>query len=255
MLEFFGFPDARTAIIVMIGFFVAGLAKGAFGLGMPFFGMPIMTFAISFQSALGMFAVPNFTANFQQMLMGGRIVYFFRRFAWLLATTLVTVPFSVQYMVTIDQATCLLVFGSLAFLFAGVQMFPVSFTVSPAQERWMNPIVGLLCGALAGLSGLYGPILIVYFMALRLSKEDFVAAISLMYFMGSLAIYGALAYAHVLTFELLAASAVGAVIIGLMVHFGQFVRQHINEARYRKLILLLLMAIGIEMILRSQSIG
>jgi uncharacterized membrane protein YfcA len=255
VLEFFGFPDATTAVVVMIGFFAAGLAKGTFGLGMPFFGMPVMATVISLPTSLAMFAVPNFTANFQQMLMGGRIVVYLRRFAWLVVTMLATIPFSVQYMVTIDPATGLLVFGSLAFAFAGAQMLPIAFTINAQQERWLNPIVGLLCGVLAGLSGLYGPILIVYFLALRLPKDDFVAALSLMYFTGSIAIYGALTYAQVLTLQVLAASAVGAVIIGLMVHFGQFVRNHINEARYRKLILILLMAIGVEMMWRSQSLG
>lgn len=249
----FGFDSVSTALIVLAGFFAAGLAKGTFGLGMPFFGMPVMTAAIPFQTALAMFVVPNFTANFQQMLMGGKIVVYLRRFGWLLFTMMATVPFSVQMIVGIDQDTCLLVFGVLAVVFAAAQMFPFSFTVTPAQERWLSPLMGLLSGLLAGLSGLYGPPLIVYLMALRLPKDDFVAALSLMYFLGSIALYGALAFAQVLTLKVLAASAMGAVIIGVMVYFGQFVRARIDEARYRKLILLMLMAIGVEMAWRGLS--
>jgi uncharacterized membrane protein YfcA len=249
--EVFGFPDLATALIVLAGFFAAGLAKGTFGLGMPFFGMPVMTAAIPFQTALAMFAVPNFTANFQQMLMGGRIVVYVRRFGWLLVTMLATIPVSVQFLVKVDQATCLLVFGVLSVAFAGAQMFPMAFTIPPGRERWLNPLVGLGAGALAGVSGLYGPVLIVYLMALRLPKDDFVAALSLMYFLGSVSLYAALAVAQVLTPQVLAASAVGAVIIGVMVYFGQFVRRRIAEERYRKLILLLLMAIGAEMVWRA----
>ena len=253
LFDIFGFDDIATITIVLAGFFAAGLAKGTFGLGMPFFGLPVMTVAIPFQTALGMFVVPNFTANFQQMLMGGKIVLYLRRFTWLLVTMLASVPFSVQFLLKADQATCLLIFGVLSVAFAGVQMFPMSFTITAERERWLNPFVGLLAGALAGVSGLYGPVLIVYLMALRLPKDDFVAALSLMYFLGSVALYGTLAAAQVLTLQVLAASAVGAVVIGIMVHFGQYVRERIDEARYRKLILLLLMAIGIEMVWRSFS--
>jgi uncharacterized membrane protein YfcA len=249
----FGFDDVTTLLIVLAGFLVAGLAKGTFGLGMPFFGMPVMTLAIPFQTALAMFVVPNFTANFQQMLMGGKIFVYLRRFGWLLFTMLATVPVSVQFLLKVDQATCLMVFGVLAVSFAAVQMIPMAFTVTSSRERWLSPVMGFLAGALAGVSGLYGPILIVYLMALRLPKDDFVAALSLMYFLGSIALYGALAVAHVLTAQVLAASAVGAIIIGVMVHFGQFVRARINEARYRKLILVLLMAIGVEMVWRATS--
>ena len=249
----FGFDDVKALLILLAGFLAAGLAKGTFGLGMPFFGIPVMTLAMPFQTALAMFVVPNFTANLQQMLMGGKIFVYLRRFGWLLFTMLASVPISVQFLLKIDQATCLMVFGVLSISFAFLQIMPMAFTVTPSRERWLNPVMGLLAGALAGVSGLYGPILIVYLMALRLPKDDFVAALSLMYFAGSIALYGALVVAQVLTLQVLAISAVGAVIIGVMVHFGQFVRAHINEARYRKLILVLLMAIGVEMVWRASS--
>ncbi len=251
LFDLFGFDDTRTILIVLAGFLAAGMAKGVFGLGMPFFGMPVLTFAVPFQTALAMFVVPNFTANFQQMLMGGKIVLYLRRFAWLLVAMLVSIPFSVQFLVNVDQDTCLLVFGILAALFAGLQMLPLRFTVRPDQERWLNPVMGLLSGGLAGVSGLYGPVLILYFMALRLPKDDFVAALSLMYFSGSIGLYGALAVADVLTLHVLAVSAVGAVIIGTMVHFGQSIRSRINEARYRRLILGFLIVIGVEMVWRA----
>lgn len=252
MLEdIFGIPDTRTAIIVALGFLAAGVAKGTFGLGMPFFGIPVLTLAIPFQTALAMFVVPNFTANFQQMLMGGSIRAHAKRFAWLLIPMLLTIPISVQFLVKIDQDTCLMVFGVLSIVFASIQMFPVSFVISPERERWLSPLVGLMAGALAGLSGLYGPILIIYLMALRLPKDDFVAVLSLMYFLGSIALYGALAVTNILTLHVLAVSALGAVLIGVMVYFGQFIRKRINEARYRKLVLILLMAIGVEMTWRA----
>ncbi len=249
--EIFGFDNLTTALIVLAGFFAAGLAKGTFGLGMPFIGIPVMTLAIPFQTSVAMFVVPNFTANFQQMLMGGKIVVYLRRFRWLLVTMLISVPFSVQFLIKVDQDICLVVFGGLAVVFAVVQMLPMALTVTPEQERWLNPVMGLFAGALAGVSGLYGPVLIIYFMALRLSKDDFVAALSLMYFLGSAALYGTLAVAQILTVQVVAASAVGAVIIGVMVYLGQFVRARINEARYRKLILVLLIGIGVEMVWRA----
>lgn len=251
--DIFGFPDATTALIVALGFLAAGVAKGTFGLGMPFFGMPVMTAVIPFQTALAMFAVPNFTANFQQMLMGGGIKAHFKRFFWLLVTMSISVPISVQFMLKVDQDTCLMVFGVLAVIFAGAQLLPLNFTVSPSRERWLNPIIGLMAGALAGVSGLYGPVLIVYLMALRLPKDDFVAVLSLMYFLGSVTLYGALAVSHVLTPQVLAASAVGAVVIGIMVHYGQYLRKRINQERYRFLILILLVAIGLEMTWRALS--
>ena len=104
---------------------------------------------------------------------------------------------------------------------------------------------------MSGISGVYGPPLIVYLVALRLPKEEFVAAISLMYFLGSVTLYSTLALHGVLTGPVLIASAIGATVVaGMMVIAGKL-RQRIDEARYRKLILGLLIVLGLDMIRRG----
>ncbi|MCB2108723.1 MAG: sulfite exporter TauE/SafE family protein, partial [Rhodobacteraceae bacterium] len=236
-----------AAAMVLLGFIAGGTAKGLFGLGMPFVGMPVMVFAIPFPTALALFLVPNFTANGQQMLAGGNFKRNLKRWFWLYAPMLVIVPFAIQFLVRIDQSRSILGLGLVSFVFAVLQMFPVAARIDPRHERWMNPVVGVVSGLLAGVSGLYGPVLIIYLMALRLPKDDFVASLSLMYFLGSFAIYGSLAFASVIDLEVIVVSALGGIIIGAMLIVGQRLRARIDEARYRKLILVLLMVMGADM--------
>ncbi|MDX2224301.1 MAG: sulfite exporter TauE/SafE family protein [Rhodospirillaceae bacterium] len=244
-------PDTAAVAAVALGFVAGGLAKGVFGLGMPLVGLPVMVLAIPYPTAVALFLVPNFTANGQQMFEGGRLAANLRRFATLIVPMLAVIPLSVKLLVSISAETSLLVLGGLCVIFAVYQMFPLSFDCPPQRERWLNPIVGVIAGALAGLSGIYGPVLIVYLMALRMPKDDFVAALSMMYFMGSVMIAAMLAREAVITLEVLAASAVGAAIIGAMMVLGRIVRRRIDEARYRKLILVLLMVMGADMIRRG----
>jgi hypothetical protein len=244
-------PDAAAVAALVMGFVAGGLAKGVFGLGMPLVGLPVMVLAIPYPVAVALFLVPNFTANGQQMFEGGRLAANLRRFAMLWVPMLAVIPVSVKLLVSISAATSLLVLGTLCVIFAAAQMFPLAFQCPPGRERWMSPLVGVVAGALAGISGIYGPVLIVYLMALRLPKDDFVAALSMMYFLGSVVIAAMLAREAVVTLEVLAASAAGAAIIAAMMALGRVVRRRVDEARYRKLILVLLAVMGADMIRRS----
>jgi hypothetical protein len=245
------FPDLGSALLVLLGFVMGGLAKGVFGLGMPFVGLPFMVMAIPFQTALALFLVPNFTANGQQMFGGGRFVARLKRWAPLIGPMLVVIPFSVTILVKIDQPTAILILGVVSVAFAALQIMPFTADVSPRHERWLSPIVGLCAGSLAGISGLYGPVVIIYLMALRIPKDEFVASMGLIYFTGSVALYGSLAAFAVITRDVLIVSAVGAGIIGAMILLANRIRRRIAEARYRKMVLVILMIMGADMIRRG----
>jgi hypothetical protein len=245
------FPDLPSALFVLLGFVAGGLAKGVFGLGMPFVGLPFMVMAIPFQTAIALYLVPNFTANGQQMFGGGKFLVHMRRWAGLMVPMLAVIPFSVKILVTIDQSTAVLILGVVSVVFALLQIMPFAATIDPRHERWLGPIVGLTAGALAGISGLYGPVVIIYLMALRVPKEEFVASMGLIYFMGSVALYGSLAAFSIITLDVLTVSALGAVVIGAMILLAERIQARIAEARYRTSILLLLMIMGVDMVRRG----
>jgi hypothetical protein len=236
---------------VLLGFVAGGLAKGVFGLGMPFVGLPFMVMAIPFQTALALFLVPNFTANGQQMFAGGKFFVHLKRWVGLLVPMLVVIPVSVNVLLRINPPTAILILGVVSMVFALLQIMPFAAAIDPRHERWLNPIVGVCAGALAGISGLYGPVVIIYLMALRVPKDDFVASMGLIYFMGSVALYGALAAFAVVTRDVLIVSTIGAAVIGLMIVLANRIRRRIAEERYRKLILILLMLMGADMVRRG----
>lgn len=243
--------DLLSVLILVAGFAIGGLAKGVFGLGMPFMALPIFVIVLPYQVAVALFLVPNFTANFQQAVRKGVWRVNLKRFLWLIIPMLIIVPFAVQVLVRIDQQTGLLILGLISLIFVFSQVQPIKLTLQATAEKVWNPVVGIAAGVLCGLSGLYGPVLIVYLLALRIPKDEFVSALALMYFLGSFALYGSLAFAEVLTLEVAAISAAGAIIIALMIFVGQKLRDRLDEDRYRKLVLLLLFLVGCDLIRRS----
>ncbi|MFL2769895.1 MAG: sulfite exporter TauE/SafE family protein [Rhodospirillaceae bacterium] len=246
-------PELNLYSLVVIAgsFALGGLTKGTFGLGMPMLALPVLVFVVPYQIAVALFVIPNITANLQQALHQGRWKNNLRRYLWLILPMLVTILFSVQILVRIEQKTGLLILGLISLVFVVTQAFPIKFGFRASWERWLNPLVGVAAGALCGISGLYGPILIVYLMAQRLPKEEFVSALSLMYLMGSIPLAAGLASAGFLTGEVVATSFAGAAIIGFMILIGKRFRDRLNEARYRKLILGLLFLIGCTLLRRA----
>lgn len=243
--------DLATGLVIAAGFALGGLAKGTFGLGMPFLALPVLVLVLPYQIAIALFLVPNFTANFQQAMRLGLWRQNLKRFLWLLIPMLVVIPFMVQVLIRIEQQTGLLILGLISLTFVATQVFPYKLIINATWQKRLNPVVGTAAGVLCGVSGLYGPVLIVYLLALRIPKDEFVSALALMYFLGSFPLYGSLAFANVLTLEVAIVSAIGAVIIGAMILIGQKIRDRLNEERYRHLILVLLFCIGVDLLRRA----
>lgn len=243
--------NGLTLLIIAAGFAVGGLVKGTFGLGMPFLAMPILVTVLPYQIAVALFLVPNFTANFQQAVRKNLWRENLRRYAWLILPMLVIIPLTAQILIQIEQETGLLILGVISLVFVFTQILPVKLVVEQARERWLNPVVGVAAGVLCGFSGLYGPVLIVYLLALRIPKDEFVSALALMYFLGSFALYGSLAVANIITLDVVIVSAAGAVIIGGMIIVGQRLRDRLDEDKYRKLVLALLFLVGCDLIRRG----
>ncbi len=246
-------PDINlaTLIVISLGFALGGLAKGTFGLGMPLLALPVLVTVLPYQVAVALFVVPNLTANFQQAVRKGLWRQNLKRYAGLIVPMLITIPFVVQVLVRIDQKTGMLILGLISLAFVATQVTSVKLTLPRHWERVGHPITGVAAGILCGLSGLYGPVLIVYLLALRVAKDEFVSALALMYFLGTFPLYGSLALENVLTLEVAAYSVYGAVIIGLMILAGQKIRDRLDEERYRKLILGALFVIGCDLLRRA----
>ena len=243
--------DLYTILVMTAGFALGGLSKGVFGLGMPIMAMPVLVTVLPYQVAVAVFLVPNFTANFQQAIRKGMWRQNLRRYKWLIVPLLLTVPPTVQILVRIEQDTGLMILGFISLAFVLSQVLPIQPTIDASRERWFSPLVGVGAGIVGGISGLYGPILMTYLLALRVPKDEFVSALALMYFLGSFPLYGSLAAAKVLTLEVAAVSLAGALVIGLMILVGQRIRDRLDEERYRKLVLGLLFIIGCGLLRRA----
>jgi len=230
--------------------FGAGLIKGLMGVGMPLFAVPVLVTFMDLPTAVVTMMVPVFVTNFQQALQARQPAAIVRRFAGLLVPMIGCAIFSALYLITIDLTTGSLVLGIVVIVFALFQMSRLRWTIAPRLETWLNPPIGALAGILGGASNLFGPPLIMYLVALKLDKDEFVGAIAVFFLIGSVALYVTLFANGVLTTAGVLLSAAAAVPAVIATYAGNYLRRFIDQRQFERALLVVLILIGANLMRR-----
>jgi hypothetical protein len=249
-LDFSQFGSTALAIGAA-AFFAGGTVKGVIGLGLPLVAVPVLASAMDPKLAVAMMSVPVLSSNAWLVLRGGRFRATVRRFWPLILSLTGFTVLSAQLLVEIDAATASLVLGFAVTGFCAMQLFPIRRRVSKRAERWLNPGIGAVAGLMGGISNFFGPPLIGYLIALRLEKDAFVAAVTLFFIFGGVPLYGSLAWHGVLTAQVLAASAMAAVVVLIGVAFGTRLRRVVRQETFQKILIGALFVIGLNLMRRG----
>src|SRR5215475_13937183 len=80
--------DVVQMLVIAGAFIVAGIAKGAIGMGMPPIAIGLMSFAVPLESAIAIMVVPTLFTNFWQAIYGGHFRPLVRRFGVMAVTAM-----------------------------------------------------------------------------------------------------------------------------------------------------------------------
>ena len=83
--------------------------------------------------------------------------------------------------------------GLLLMVYAGLGLTSVRFSVAPAAERWLGPLIGVLTGLLTAATGVFAIPAVPYLGALGLDKDDLIQALGLSFTASTIALAAALA--------------------------------------------------------------
>ncbi len=231
-------------------FLLGGLVKGTLGVGLPLVVVPLLSLILSSPTAIALVSVPVVVSNVLQVWQATPETRQARRFAPLIVclvlATIVTVPMTLALSA---KALNAMVAGAVLLAVATMAFNPV-LVIDPKHEGRFSAGVGLLSGLLGGVSSLTGPVVITYLMSLRLSREQFVGSISLIYLWAMLPMYIALAAVGRLGVSELGLSvlASGPMFAGMWA--GRHLRGHLSEDLFRKLLLVFLSLLALALILK-----
>jgi hypothetical protein len=238
-------------VVLTLGLFVAGACKGILGLGLPLIGVPVLATFLPMRDVVAILWLPMMWANAVQAFQGGDAGAPFRRFWPVMAMMAAGAWVGTILLVSLDDHLLLGIVGGIVVVFSTLSLAHPRFTLPARFERPAGIGIGVAVGVLLGVSLHMGPLLAIYFVAIGLSKEDFIHAIGATFFAGVVIIgilyvaYGVFAWHHVaLTIGATVPVAVGGWV-------GQRLRARVDEERFRKALFVLLILIGANLIRRA----
>jgi len=243
--------SVEVAALAGLALMTGGAVKGTTGLGLPLVAVPLLTYLMGLTRATELMVIPIIVSNLAQSFQGGNFRETCRRFWSLLVPMVLSIIASAYVLVQLPERVLDLMLGVTLLVLPPLIHFGRRLKVTSRGERWLSPIVGLVSGALGGFSTIFGPPVMLYLRALGMGKTEFVAAVSLIYFVGSLGIligiYG-LGPGRLGSLWLSCAATL-PVLLGLWL--GQRLHRHLSEERFAQVLLIALLVFGLSFIARA----
>ena len=246
----FGFEPAMLAIIAA-AVLAGGVVKGVTGVGLPIVFIAIMLHFLHPHAVLALVIAPIMVTNLWQAAAAGDMWAPVRRFWPMAACLLVSVWFSARLVVAMEPDVLFGALGVCVVIFSAATLVRPGRGLTPAAERWLGPLAGLAGGFLGGISTIWGPPMMMFFVMLRLPKETFVRTVGFLWFAASIPLLTAYVDIGIVTAETLPGSLFACVpgMIGLWI--GTRIRRRIDQETFRRVMLVALFLIGLNLIRRA----
>ncbi len=246
-------PDLDPLLLAWcaLALFLGGAIKGTLGVGIPLVAVPLLALAMPVPFAVALMPVPILLANVWQAFYGGHFLGAVRRFWALILALVIGTVIGAQILASVDPRTLYAVVGGIVVVFSLTGYFQEALRLPPRGERALAPVVGTVSGLLGGLSTMFGPPLIMFLIALRLPKDEFVGAIAVLYLCGIVVFTLALGVLEVMGSRELLHSALASAPVFLGVLAGQLLRARLDQDIFRKGLLVTLLVTGAALVRRA----
>jgi uncharacterized membrane protein YfcA len=246
-------PDLTllTLALALFALTLGGFSKGVLGVGLPMVAVPILSTFTPIRDVVAILYFPILATNVWQAFSGGYLTVTLKRFWPMLLIMTATIWLGTWSLVRLDAAVISMLLGCAVAVFAVASLVKPSFRVSERFERPASLLAGAVGGFFGGMALIGGPPVIMLMVALHMKKEEFIGAMGLIYLTMlipagfTLTGLGVLESRHVIPGLLTLIPVLASLAL------GQWVRGKINQDRFRKVLLISMVLIGLNLIRRG----
>lgn len=229
-----------------------GIVKGVTAIGLPIVTMVIVINFVSPQTALALITVPLLITNIWQAMRAGDLMYSVRRFWPLIIMFLGCLYIGTLIAASVGSNTLFLLIGISVIIFTGSQLFkPSQKPLGPIAQRFLGPVAGALGGVLGGISTIWGPPMMMYLFMLHMTKDQWAQSVATIWLIGAIPLTlfywqnGVLNPGNIWL-------SIGACVPGMIgILIGERIRGYVNEEIFRKVLLVVLLIVGLNLIRRA----
>ena len=244
-----GLPVGLFVAAMVITLF-AGFVKGAVGFAMPMILVSAFAVFLPKELALAGLILPTLVTNLSQAFRQGvgPAVETARTYWRFLIATVVFIAVAAPFAEAIPQAVYLLMLGVPITVFAALQLMGRSLAIPVRNRGRAEWGLGVIGGLYGGVSGIWGPPLLVLLLSTGADKLQMIRAQGVVFLIGAVALLlshlgTGLANAQTLGFS--AALSVPA-LAGL--YAGYWVQDRLDQGRFRRWTQGLLVVTGLNMV-------
>ena len=245
-------PDMTPAAFwaaLAIGAF-SGFVKGAVGFAMPMIMISAFSSFLPPDQALAGLILPTIATNVSQSLRQGlpAAVATTRHYHRFLIATLVMLVASAQFVAVISQALFLMLLGLPITVFAALQLMGRKLALRLEHRHRAEWILGAIGGLYGGVSGVWGPPLLVYLLSIGTDKVETVRVQGVIFMIGAVVLLAAHLGTGVMDAPNFAFSA--ALILPAMAGqaAGFAIQDRLDQARFRRWTQGLLVLTGLNLV-------
>ncbi|MGE8562345.1 MAG: sulfite exporter TauE/SafE family protein [Acinetobacter bohemicus] len=241
----------------MVGFVIgvfalAGMIKGAIGLGLPAVAMGLLTLFISPFQAATLLIVPSMVTNVWQLFAEGHVLRLVRRFWSLLIGIIVGSVWSMFPTLGHGEFQSEALLGGMLMLYGLYGLFAKNMPNLAPYEKYLSPVMGYLGGALTVATGVIVIPVVPFLQSLHLKRDDLVQSLGLAFTVSTLCLAVFLQQNRIeaMPFDYkMALIALFPALVGMWL--GTKIRYRIPEQKFRKLFFCGLVVFGGYMVLHQ----
>lgn len=232
---------------------LAGFVKGAIGFAMPLIMMSAFTSFMSPTTALAGLILATLSTNVHQTLRDGwRPAWAAARARWrMILLTVIGIVITAPFATQIPQRLLLGLLGGLIAAFALLQLSGLRLTLAPGQRRPAEYLAGIIGGLYGGVSGIWGPPVVVWLLATETPKAEAVRVQGVIFLIGSVVLLAAHLNTGVLNAVTLpfAAALILPAALGMVLGFR--VQDRLDAVLFRRWTLILLAITALNLLRKA----
>ena len=227
-------------LILVLGLGVAGLVKGGTGMGLPLVATPILAGVFAPKAAVVIVTIPIFAANSMLLIQGWRRMDVLRAIVPIIIASAIGTALGVNLLALLDQRTFAILISLMVavFLLRGDRL--IGDDPGARRARILGPAVGFVGGVLQGTTSIASPLIGSFFHARKMDRHDYVVVLAAIFELNAVIQLVGYSLLGLYTPDIVAIGLLGLVPTLLALAAGIYFRARLDQARFRQLIVALL---------------